>query len=52
MVASGLVDYSAEKGGYALPPEHAAVLSGEVAPNRIAGHVQNIPILLLPILRV
>src|SRR5689334_1436942 len=41
MVVSRTVDYDPAAGTYALPPEHALVLTGGAT--RMASHVQNIP---------
>jgi hypothetical protein len=45
MVASGVVDYSASEGTYALPPEHAAFLTRGATPANLAVFAQYIPLL-------
>lgn len=46
MVVSRLIDYDPTGHTYALPPEHAAVLSGTAGAGMMATHAQNIPVLL------
>lgn len=45
MVTGGIVDYDAERGTYALPPEHAAVLTRGSSPRNLAITAQWIPML-------
>jgi 2-polyprenyl-3-methyl-5-hydroxy-6-metoxy-1,4-benzoquinol methylase len=45
MVVCGIVDYAPDRSTYALPPEHAVVLTGNAGPNVLAQHAEYIPIL-------
>jgi SAM-dependent methyltransferase len=45
MVTGGIVEYDAEAGRYALPPEHAAWLTRAASPNNLAVPTQFIPVL-------
>jgi hypothetical protein len=45
MVTGGIVDYSASRGSYRLPPAHAAALTRAAAPNNLAAFAQYIPML-------
>jgi len=45
MVTGGVVDYDVAAGHYALPPEHAALLTREAEPENLAATFQWIPLL-------
>ena len=45
MVSSGVVDYDARDGTYALPPEHAAFLTRAATPANLAVYAQYISLL-------
>lgn len=45
MVTGRIVDYSPENGRYVLPPEHAAVLTRDAAPDNMAAFAQYIPLM-------
>jgi SAM-dependent methyltransferase len=45
MVVGRVVDYSPESKTYSLPPEHAACLTRDAAPNNLAAFAQYIPLL-------
>jgi SAM-dependent methyltransferase len=44
MTTCGVVDYDGGKGGYLLPPEHAALTTRAAGPNNFASYTQLIPI--------
>lgn len=44
MVTSGVVDYDGTRGGYLLPPEHAALTTRAAGPNNFAAYTQLIPV--------
>lgn len=45
MVVGGVVEHDPESGAYALPPEHAASLARDAAPDNVAAFMQYIPLL-------
>jgi len=45
MLTGGFVEYSADSKTYVLPPEHAALLTRDAAPDNIAALAQYIPLL-------
>ena len=45
MVTGGIVEYDAERGRYALPAEHAALLTRDARPSNVAATAQWIPLL-------
>lgn len=44
MVTGQMIEYDPENSTYALPPEHAAVLTRSAGPNNLAGAAQFIPL--------
>ena len=43
MTTAGVVEYDGAKGGYLLPPEHAALITRTAGPNNLASYTRFIP---------